>query len=1329
MTEVTPGSAYTVTVDEGDIDVDYDFYVTVPPDVSWYNGTDTTFTISDEADLRAFASVVNAGTDDFTGVTIELDGDITLSGGSWTPVGDAAHNFNGTFDGRGYTISGIRVNSGTYAALFGYTGNGALIKDLRVDGAEIYAGQYAAGVVAYNKGSLENVVNEGEVNAVASGGDIYVGGVAGYAAAAVANCSNTADVTSNAGFTGGVVGYLAGGAAGTPNTLENCFNTGAVTNTGKGGARLGGVAGSAGAYATLRHSYNLGNVTYASASLAPGGVAGVVGVRIATVTVTDVYNQGEVSSDHSLNVIGAVCSISTADLSHACYLQDSIKRGGSTVTPVDNAKVTAVQAEAFSNGEVAYRLKASSGLWTMDPLVPSHPVFSDSADNNLYKIGLTAAAGGDITIDTLIADYAPDTSAYEKAGGTFTLTNTPDAGNILKLLEVRDSSSALLYSYNQNTLPPASPASFTAPAEDLTITAEFAATPVTAHIVTFNNYASLVGGTDTTVTQSVYAMDTAVEPPDPTLSLDGGGITYDFAGWYSDPELTSAYNFHSIVTADITLYAKWEIGDFAGGTLSEPKTINSMAGLIALANAVAAGQDYSGGYFKLNSDVTLPSGWKGIGTESNPFNGSLDGDGHTVTFDMVTAADHPLFNNLGPSAEVHDLNMSGSVTANYTGSTILYAVSSIANTNNGTIRDCSVVWRSISNILGNQTTSQNGGIVATNNGLINNCEVTISLDNMSPQTYLGGIAGKNIGTISDCRLSPDSAINANYFAGICVINTGTVTRCTIGSPDQAMTMTGGMALTSIAISNTGGTISYCKNYANIEETMMMGALVMMVTGGTITHNENHGDVNVQNGNAGGIAWQVSGSGTEVTYNVNYGNITGAIAPTGQMALGGIVAVVGADLLANISYNANHGDIKGGGANFGVGGIIGTLTGGNNTRTISYNYNAGDIEGIRGSAAGGIIGYGNGNETVSHSYSTGNIKSTAEAGALIGKGITKINNSYWFGGSIEAPTIGFGGTGEVTNSYYGSPNDNVDLGTVTGLERLSANRFTSGEVAYLLDGGAGVHKNIWSFENGIPVILPDNSYYLVELLPAANGTITFSDGSTWGYFAEGSTVGIIAVPAPSPDDTVGEYALTGMTVNHIVLGSFQDITGKAFTLQASDATVSAVFTWIEQPLGPERFIDEDDDEPDKDDDTPDIPDLPSGSSEPRTGTDNTGVPDDEPGFGIGTGTEGTGGLINVGGSPTGSTDKAPERETSDTAPETTPEDMDDEETGPAETASEGTAAEPTEPIAVPEHGKIYRILQTTRQIIADNPVASGAVAGCLLIIVVMGGLSQYRNIKK
>lgn len=52
--------------------------------------------------------------------------------------------------------------------------------------------------------------------------------------------------------------------------------------------------------------------------------------------------------------------------------------------------------------------------------------------------------------------------------------------------------------------------------------------------------------------QKVEYSKTAKTPTEPTKSK------YSFGGWYSDAQLTTAFDFTTPITADITLYAKWE---------------------------------------------------------------------------------------------------------------------------------------------------------------------------------------------------------------------------------------------------------------------------------------------------------------------------------------------------------------------------------------------------------------------------------------------------------------------------------------------------------------------------------------------------------------------------------------------------------------------------------------------------------------------------------------------------------------------------------------------------------------------------------------------------
>ena len=78
---------------------------------------------------------------------------------------------------------------------------------------------------------------------------------------------------------------------------------------------------------------------------------------------------------------------------------------------------------------------------------------------------------------------------------------------------------------------------------------------VAALTITFDSN----GGTQI-VQQTVITGDCAQEPANPVKPIDKSKYSrenFAFAGWYTDAELTNAYNFDLPVTDDLTLYAKW----------------------------------------------------------------------------------------------------------------------------------------------------------------------------------------------------------------------------------------------------------------------------------------------------------------------------------------------------------------------------------------------------------------------------------------------------------------------------------------------------------------------------------------------------------------------------------------------------------------------------------------------------------------------------------------------------------------------------------------------------------------------------------------------------
>lgn len=209
-------------------------------------------------------------------------------------MGDTSHDFAGTFDGQGHTISNLTIGTadapitGELAGLFGVVEG--TVKNLFLDEVSVNAnvGYYVGGLVAYAVGPIENChITKLDMDAVASG----VGGLIGYATSgnSIYGCSVSGEIAVKSGCqgVGGFIGSMgknaqitysgatvsvtapkdrstnAGGFIGRGNgeraaraIVKNCYSKGAVT----GGAYAGGFTGSM-AGMDIQNCYATGNVT------------------------------------------------------------------------------------------------------------------------------------------------------------------------------------------------------------------------------------------------------------------------------------------------------------------------------------------------------------------------------------------------------------------------------------------------------------------------------------------------------------------------------------------------------------------------------------------------------------------------------------------------------------------------------------------------------------------------------------------------------------------------------------------------------------------------------------------------------------------------------------------------------------------------------------------------------------------------------------------------------------------------------------------------------------------------------------------------------------
>ncbi len=245
------------------------FYnITLNKDKGYTDDGQGNYIVTTAEGLKAVADIANNGN---LGINITLTENINLTDMDWTPIGiDYNHQYTGTFNGGGHTITGLTVTgSDQYVGLFGHIGSGGTVKDVTLEEVKIESNNdmsAVGGVAGRSYGTLENCSVSGSVS-----GSGITGGVVGYQSGGfLTGCSSSATVNAG-GVAGGVAGLTDSGA-----TLTACYATGDVTleSINSGGNFVGGVVGS-NTSCTLKACYAWGSVTGSgSGTIYVGGVTG-----------------------------------------------------------------------------------------------------------------------------------------------------------------------------------------------------------------------------------------------------------------------------------------------------------------------------------------------------------------------------------------------------------------------------------------------------------------------------------------------------------------------------------------------------------------------------------------------------------------------------------------------------------------------------------------------------------------------------------------------------------------------------------------------------------------------------------------------------------------------------------------------------------------------------------------------------------------------------------------------------------------------------------------------------------------------------------------------
>ena len=198
---------------------------------------------------------------------------------------------------------------------------------------------------------------------------------------------------------------------------------------------------------------------------------------------------------------------------------------------------------------------------------------------------------------------------------------------------------------------------------------------------------------------------------------------------------------------------------------------------------------------------------------------------------------------------------------------------------------------------------------------------------------------------------------------------------------------------------------------------------------------------------------------------------------------------------------------------------------------------------------------------------GEVTAVASVNGLLAFGIArqgKISNCFTYNKTSHVPISGVASKQcTVSDSYY-LANSDTEFPSTMGGTPATLDDFTSGKVAWGVDGGTAAHANYWTQgANNYPVPIGEGtstSYYRAKAECGTGGTVTIKrgDGRTGDadnavYGPSGTNVTVTATPKDS------SFALKSLTLDLMSTGTTADLANPgSFALGAANAKVVATF---------------------------------------------------------------------------------------------------------------------------------------------------------------------------
>ncbi len=702
--------------------------------VDYAMSDDNVFTVYTPLGLALVANYVDTLYTSFIGWTVRLGNDIDLSTAGVIGYGKDTVTETNSWDPIGefeYDFSSGNVTVTPFQGVF--DGDGHKVQNLYMNASLSSTGLFSCVFTDMTRGGEQVVIKDVTIEGADITGNFMANSflVGFLSEAIITGC--TVDETSVLTIPGDTV-QMNGGFVGGAQTsglnlggelyIENCVNNGTIS----GGMLTGGIAGATGQ--KLLNCTNNGPVSGGFTNA--GGIVGYYQEAggIAPFEILDCVNNGSVSSEKGWagGIAGQVVVSSETSLIARCYNTGSVI-GGSEVGGI---------AGGIDNGEIADCYNAGT--------VSAHE--ADSSD-----------LGG-------IAGYLTSGS----------ITNCYNIGSITN-----------------------------------------GAAASTGGVVGENNG---------TVTDCFYLEGTAAADFGGSTKLTAQQLNAQSTFTDADWNFETIWGMSGLLARPVLQTVPEAQGS---GAQDDPIEIPDLETLERFRDKVNGGNSYEGMYVKLAADIGLSEkygadisgaevSWMPIGSSGAPFQGTFDGGDFAISGLYINSdVDHQgFFGYLGGGGTIQNLAVSGTVSGRYQVAGIVgdnYGGSVINCVNYCTVTGATFAGGIAGGNAGNET------LTSTVQGCVNYGTITCT---KASSGNAGGIVGSSSGSnilIDGCTnygaVACASGTTYGYIGGIAGMNYGTVTNC---ANEESAQVTGG------ELYSIGGVVGY--NYSEITNCCNLGTLSM-----------------------------------------------------------------------------------------------------------------------------------------------------------------------------------------------------------------------------------------------------------------------------------------------------------------------------------------------------------------------------------------------------------------------------------------------------------------------------------------------------------------------